>query len=101
MARVTIEDCMEVVENRFALSIVAIKRAKQMVMKRVDALEKERKLLDAESGYDISDEIPVSEVVEKNMDKSSRIQEHKPVIRSLKEIADKQLKFSYPDGGKA
>lgn len=31
MARVTIEDCLEKVENRFALSITAMKRAKQLV----------------------------------------------------------------------
>lgn len=31
MARVTIEDCLEKIENKFALSIVAMKRAKQMV----------------------------------------------------------------------
>ena len=30
MARVTIEDCLEKVENRFALSITAMKRAKQI-----------------------------------------------------------------------
>jgi len=30
MARVTIEDCLEVVENRFALSIAAMKRSKQI-----------------------------------------------------------------------
>ncbi len=31
MARVTIEDCLEKVENRFALSVAAMKRAKQVV----------------------------------------------------------------------
>ncbi len=31
MARVTIEDCLEKVENRFALSVSAMKRAKQLV----------------------------------------------------------------------
>lgn len=31
MARVTIEDCLEKVENRFALSITAMKRSKQLV----------------------------------------------------------------------
>ncbi|MGQ0793461.1 MAG: DNA-directed RNA polymerase subunit omega [Deltaproteobacteria bacterium] len=31
MARVTIEDCLDKVENRFALSIAAMKRAKQIV----------------------------------------------------------------------
>ena len=32
MARVTIEDCLEEVENRFALSIAAMKRSKQMLL---------------------------------------------------------------------
>lgn len=31
MARVTIEDCLEKVENRFFLSVAAMKRAKQIV----------------------------------------------------------------------
>lgn len=31
MARVTIEDCLEKIENKFALSIAAMKRAKQIV----------------------------------------------------------------------
>ncbi|HEY7534993.1 MAG TPA: DNA-directed RNA polymerase subunit omega [Thermodesulfobacteriota bacterium] len=31
MARITIEDCLEKVENRFALSVAAMKRAKQIV----------------------------------------------------------------------
>ncbi len=31
MARVTIEDCLEKVKNRFALSVAAMKRAKQIV----------------------------------------------------------------------
>ena len=31
MARVTIEDCLEKVTNRFALSVAAMKRAKQIV----------------------------------------------------------------------
>lgn len=30
MARVTIEDCLEKIENKFALSISAMKRAKQL-----------------------------------------------------------------------
>ncbi len=30
MARITIEDCLEKVENRFALSIAAMKRASQI-----------------------------------------------------------------------
>ncbi len=99
MARVTIEDCMEVVGNRFALSVVAMKRAKSIVAKKIDLLEREKKLAEAMVSLDAAaekGEIPVAEVVESNMDKSSRVQEeNKPVIRALKEIADKKLRFSY------
>ena len=31
MARVTIEDCLEKVENKYALSVAAMKRAKEIV----------------------------------------------------------------------
>lgn len=31
MARITIEDCLEKVKNRFALAVAAMKRAKQIV----------------------------------------------------------------------
>jgi DNA-directed RNA polymerase subunit omega len=31
MARVTIEDCLEKIDNRFTLAIAAMKRAKQLV----------------------------------------------------------------------
>ncbi len=41
MARVTIEDCLEKVENRFALSITAMKRSKQLV-KGAQALSTEK-----------------------------------------------------------
>jgi len=31
MARVTVEDCMPIVQNRFALCILAVKRARQLM----------------------------------------------------------------------
>lgn len=31
MARVTVEDCMPIVENRFALCILAVKRSRQLM----------------------------------------------------------------------
>ncbi len=99
MARVTIEDCMEVVGNRFALSVVAMKRAKQIVMKKAGILEKEKKLAEVDTDVAATDEIPAAEVVERNIDKSSAIQEeHKPVLSALKEIAEKNLNFHRPDG---
>jgi DNA-directed RNA polymerase subunit omega len=36
MARVTVEDCLEFVENRFALVILASKRARQLMRGSVD-----------------------------------------------------------------
>ncbi|WP_462137596.1 DNA-directed RNA polymerase subunit omega [Candidatus Mycalebacterium sp.] len=104
MARVTIEDCMKIVENRFTLSVVAMERAKQIVMKKVEAIEKEKKLMAAETDSSSSpdEEIPSPEVVERNLDKSSRVQdEHKPVISALREIADGKIKFSSPNDGKS
>ena len=38
MARVTVEDCLEHVENRFALVMVATRRARQMILFRADPL---------------------------------------------------------------
>ncbi|MEE3279347.1 MAG: DNA-directed RNA polymerase subunit omega [Pseudomonadota bacterium] len=38
MARVTVEDCLDHVENRFALVMVATRRARQMARFRVDPL---------------------------------------------------------------
>jgi len=38
MARVTVEDCLEHVENRFALVMVATRRARQMIQFRADPL---------------------------------------------------------------
>ena len=44
MARVTIEDCLEKVENKFALSVAAMKRARQIVSgATVQASEKDNK----------------------------------------------------------
>lgn len=101
MARVTVEDCMEVVGNRFALAVVAMKRAKQIVAKKAELLEREKLLADAAAAEAESGEVPSAEVVEKNLDKSSVVQEeHKPILQALKEIAGNDFGFSYPDGGK-
>lgn len=44
MARVTIEDCLEKVENKFALSVAAMKRARQIVKgSKILASEKDNK----------------------------------------------------------
>ncbi len=100
MARVTIEDCMEIVENRFALSVVAMKRAKQIVEKKVEALEKAKKMAEVSESEETT-EIPSPEVVERSIDRSSQInEEHKPVLSALKEIAEGEIELSYPEGGK-
>ena len=39
MARVTVEDCLDKVENRFALVIIASKRAKQLLQGSEPLLE--------------------------------------------------------------
>lgn len=98
MARVTIEDCMDVVENRFALAVVAMKRARQIVMKKASILEREKMLAEAATAeMEESGEVPSAEVVEKNLDKSSVVQEeHKPILTALKEIAEKKVGFSPP-----
>lgn len=38
MARITVEDCLEKVENRFHLVLVATKRARQLAMGSAEAL---------------------------------------------------------------
>jgi len=42
MARVTVEDCLQKVENRFALVILASKRTKQMLKGSKPLIEKPR-----------------------------------------------------------
>lgn len=41
MARVTVEDCLDKVDNRFELIMVASKRARQIANEGVDALVEE------------------------------------------------------------
>ena len=97
MARVTIEDCLEVVGNRFALASVAMKRARQIVTRKAKLIEREKILADASGGIEIPEEIPSAEVVEKNLDKSSVVhEEHKPILSALKEVAENQVGFSFP-----
>lgn len=37
MARVTVEDCLETIDNRFDLTLIAAKRARQLMRGSVDA----------------------------------------------------------------
>lgn len=43
MARVTVEDCLEKVENRFMLATVAVRRAKQLLRGARPLVETENK----------------------------------------------------------
>ena len=47
MARITVEDCLEVVDNRFELVLMATKRARQLekgaeMIDEIDRVERER-----------------------------------------------------------
>jgi DNA-directed RNA polymerase subunit omega len=73
MARVTVEDCLENVDNRFQLVLVATKRARQLVNGRDAMVEWENDkptvvaLREIAEGYvtrDILSEVPVVEPVE-------------------------------------
>ncbi len=67
MARVTVEDCLENVDNRFELVLVASKRARQLAMGKEPLLEAEndkptvialREIAEGLVGPEILDEVP-------------------------------------------
>ncbi len=67
MARVTVEDCLENVDNRFELVLVASKRARQLAMGKEPLVEEEndkptvialREIAEGLVGPDILDEVP-------------------------------------------
>ncbi|HEB55011.1 MAG TPA: DNA-directed RNA polymerase subunit omega [Gammaproteobacteria bacterium] len=67
MARVTVEDCLENVDNRFELVLVASKRARQLAMGKEPLVEEEndkptvialREIAEGLIGPDILDESP-------------------------------------------
>jgi DNA-directed RNA polymerase subunit omega len=73
MARVTVEDCLENVDNRFQLVLVATKRARQLVNGRDAMVEWEndkptvvalREIADGYVTRDILSEVPVAEPAE-------------------------------------
>lgn len=73
MARVTVEDCLENVDNRFQLVLVATKRARQLANGRDAMVDWENDkptvvaLREIAEGYvtrDILSEVPVAEPVE-------------------------------------
>ncbi|VAX13430.1 DNA-directed RNA polymerase omega subunit [hydrothermal vent metagenome] len=67
MARVTVEDCLENVDNRFELVLVASKRARQLAMGKEPLVEEEndkptvialREIAEGLIGPEILDEVP-------------------------------------------
>ncbi len=73
MARVTVEDCLENVDNRFELVLVASKRARQLAMGKEPLVEEEndkptvialREIAEGLIGPEILDEAPEPEVEE-------------------------------------
>ena len=61
MARITVEDCLEVVGNRFELVLMASKRARQLAKGELSTIE------------------------------STRIECEKPTVLALREIADRSI----------
>lgn len=98
MARVTVEDCLDVIGNRFSLAVVAMKRARQLVAKKAKMREETKLLAEAAAAeIEATGEMPSPEAAEQNLDKSSVVhEEHKPILAALKEIADKQVGFTPP-----
>ncbi len=73
MARVTVEDCLDNVDNRFQLVLVATKRARQLASGRDAMVEWEndkptvvalREIADGHITRDILSEVPVAEPTE-------------------------------------
>ena len=71
MARVTVEDCLDNVDNRFQLVLVATKRARQIANVATPIVEWDkdkptvvalREIADGLVGRDILTEVPVEEV---------------------------------------
>lgn len=61
MARITVEDCLEVVSNRFELVLMASKRARQLAKGELSTIE------------------------------SARVEGEKPTVLALREIADRSI----------
>ena len=61
MARITVEDCLEVVSNRFELVLMASKRARQLAKGEASTIE------------------------------NARIEGEKPTVLALREIADRSI----------
>lgn len=67
MARITVEDCLEVVDNRFELVLMASKRARQLAKGEPSTLE------------------------------GAHIESEKPTVLALREIADRSINHTVID----
>lgn len=81
MARVTVEDCLENVDNRFQLVLVATKRARQISLGSTPMVEEEndkptvlalREIADGLVTRDILNEVPEAEVIEFETEEESQ-----------------------------
>ncbi|MDH3639507.1 MAG: DNA-directed RNA polymerase subunit omega [Gammaproteobacteria bacterium] len=97
MARITVEDCLQHVDNRFQLVLVATKRARQLAMgadplveskndkptvvalrEIADGLVTKTILEDDQAGLDIEDQLEIDETEELLADADSGTEEEAP-----------------------
>ncbi|MDE2089140.1 MAG: DNA-directed RNA polymerase subunit omega [Gammaproteobacteria bacterium] len=87
MARVTVEDCLQNVDNRFQLVLVATKRARQLAKGAEPLLPWEndkptvvalREIAEGKVGPSILDEPPVPEVVPETVQETPMLDEQPP-----------------------
>lgn len=97
MARVTVEDCLENVDNRFQLVLVATKRARQISLGSAPMVEEEndkptvlalREIADGLVTRDILDEVPEAEVIEFETDEAPKEGESVEVINDGEDDLD-------------
>ena len=89
MARITVEDCLEVVDNRFELVLMATRRARQ-VAKGADAL--------VEAHNDKPTVVALREIAEGNIT-AEMLKEPEPEIEAPVPDADNQSLFRAPQFG--
>ena len=58
MARITVEDCLKIIPNRFELTLAATYRARQLANGAQPMIEANRDLADAHYGIDILNKTP-------------------------------------------
>jgi DNA-directed RNA polymerase subunit omega len=81
MARITVEDCLEVVDNRFELVMMAAKRARQLASAPGNGVEPQ---LDNSENDDKPTVLALREIAARRVDKAY-IEEVEKVVRERKE----------------